>query len=464
MKRLVAVMLVFVMALGCVSAFADNVEWKEFESACNIASNSNVKMSLRIDGEGALFDILGLSSLVGTVAAYDLNIVSNDKNTAAQAEGTMALIPSDNGLIPSVGCKMWLDFNFENADDFKYVIVIQPTGTDEEAKYVYIDFNDMPEFKEMYKELFGFLKTIDGGLLYEDLLKDERFGGVADKIAELSKEIKPVFENGTYTLTVSEEQIKKAADLLADEIVKFDYDLTDSISASEILSALEMFKKLHIFDSEKAVVVSVKTDAEKKTSDLHFEINIDTNVYDLAKVLEPGDATFDESDRENLGIKLSVILDGEATPLETGYNVNFPKLTEDNSIKMFDVSVTDKDEYTIDIIYGGEKIEFYNKPVVLENRTFLPLRELAGMFGIGDEYISYDEETEEVRINGGGTEIVMTIGSRDTYINGEWRELDVPAFTLNERTYIPVRFVSEMFGKSVDYSEDESGLTVFIGE
>ena len=115
-------------------------------------------------------------------------------------------------------------------------------------------------------------------------------------------------------------------------------------------------------------------------------------------------------------------------------------------------------------MYENTRWVFENKPVVVKDRTFLPLRELANMFGIDNDSISYDDATEEVRINGGGVEIVMNIGSRDTYINGEKKELDVPAFTVNDRTYIPVRFVSEMFGKNVDYSEDENGLTVFIND
>ena len=63
----------------------------------------------------------------------------------------------------------------------------------------------------------------------------------------------------------------------------------------------------------------------------------------------------------------------------------------------------------------------------------------------------------------------MYIGSTMTFVNGKMMTLDVPAFTNNDRTYIPVRFVSEMFNKKVDYVDlnatgQGNGIVVMIND
>ena len=118
----------------------------------------------------------------------------------------------------------------------------------------------------------------------------------------------------------------------------------------------------------------------------------------------------------------------------------------------------------IKVKYNGNEISFKNRPFVKQDRTFIALRELANMLGVPDENISYDENTEKINISFGSVNIEMQIGSQNVKVNDKELSLDVPAFTINDRTYIPVRFISEMFGKNVDYNDINNILTVTIDD
>ena len=55
-------------------------------------------------------------------------------------------------------------------------------------------------------------------------------------------------------------------------------------------------------------------------------------------------------------------------------------------------------------------------------------------------------------IRGDWTEIVLTVGSTTARINGVAVTLDSPPVVLNNRVYVPLRFICEALGMTVDYS------------
>lgn len=476
MKRISAVLLTLIMILGCVSVSAYDPVWDDFAAACRYEGNANIKMTVKVDGEGQYLESNGLSSLLGSSLDYDMNVLSNAEQTKAQADGKITLNSADEKTVPSSSFDLWLDLNMDNEEDFKYILILKALdsgiGNAVGDKYLYFDYSKVPGYKDLMMELIPILKSYSGKTLSEMLQKTSQSS--RDKILSAMDEVKPVYSDGTYTLTLSETQLKKLASAYVGKLTELMDEESVKNFASETLIDWMNRDDVHLFNSDKAIVLSVKTDG--KLSEFRSEINLDTNFYDIAKILNPNDPTLSLLDRERFGAKLNITLDGSISPLPDDYSIDYPEITDSNSIDVFALSantdfpaasigiIPDNAAEDVKIMYENTRCVFENKPVVVKDRTFLPLRELANMFGIDNDSISYDDATEEVRINGGGVEIVMNIGSRDTYINGEKKELDVPAFTVNDRTYIPVRFVSEMFGKNVDYSEDENGLTVFIND
>lgn len=56
------------------------------------------------------------------------------------------------------------------------------------------------------------------------------------------------------------------------------------------------------------------------------------------------------------------------------------------------------------------------------------------------------------------TEISLQIGSTYAEINGGWHRLDAAPYIKNDRTMVPLRFISEAFGATVSAQGSESGL------
>ena len=67
------------------------------------------------------------------------------------------------------------------------------------------------------------------------------------------------------------------------------------------------------------------------------------------------------------------------------------------------------------------------------------------------------------RLAGEGTEIVLYINSSEYLVNGERRTMDTAAVINSDwRTMVPVRFVAEALGCSVDYTTDAAGSTTAV--
>ena len=87
-------------------------------------------------------------------------------------------------------------------------------------------------------------------------------------------------------------------------------------------------------------------------------------------------------------------------------------------------------------------------PIIKNSRTILPIR--AVVEAIGGE-ISWEGETKKVTIYVDGTEIEMWIDKYFMYVNKLEKHNDVAPQIINARTYVPLRFVAENVGCTVDW-------------
>ncbi len=67
--------------------------------------------------------------------------------------------------------------------------------------------------------------------------------------------------------------------------------------------------------------------------------------------------------------------------------------------------------------------------------------------------VDWNGEKELVTISNEGLKIEITIGKDIALVNGEEVKLDSPAFIENDRTYLPLRFVAENLGAEVEWFE-----------
>ncbi len=85
-------------------------------------------------------------------------------------------------------------------------------------------------------------------------------------------------------------------------------------------------------------------------------------------------------------------------------------------------------------------------PFIEGDRTYLPLRFVGEAFGAE---VNWNPENQEIKVSIGETEVVMNIGKTEYSVNGDKKEMDVAPFIKEDRTFIPVRYISEALGKAV---------------
>ena len=96
-------------------------------------------------------------------------------------------------------------------------------------------------------------------------------------------------------------------------------------------------------------------------------------------------------------------------------------------------------------------------PIVTDNRTLLPVR--AFVEGIGGN-VDWDENAQTATLRYNGTEIRITINSITAYLNNEERTLDVTPVIINNRTMLPIRFIAENLGYTVQWTQDTQTITI----
>ncbi len=74
--------------------------------------------------------------------------------------------------------------------------------------------------------------------------------------------------------------------------------------------------------------------------------------------------------------------------------------------------------------------------------------------------VAWDGATSTATLTSGTIEIKITIGATTATVNGEAKPLDAPAFIENSRTYLPVRFVAEALGATVAWDGATSTATI----
>jgi hypothetical protein len=113
------------------------------------------------------------------------------------------------------------------------------------------------------------------------------------------------------------------------------------------------------------------------------------------------------------------------------------------------------------IIARGRNMKFDTPPVIKDGRTLIPVRAVSEAFGAE---VTWDPIGQTVTILKGETEIVLEIGSLGALVNGEEAILDVPSEIMGGRTVIPLRFVVENLGLTVDWDEETETVEIGDGE
>ena len=108
------------------------------------------------------------------------------------------------------------------------------------------------------------------------------------------------------------------------------------------------------------------------------------------------------------------------------------------------------------ISVNGEMVE-YVAPYVVNDTTLVPVRLITESFGAD---VGWNEELQQATVTYGGVEIILTIGSKVAQVNGDDVELLTAPEVTNDRTMLPLRFITETFGADVGWEEETQRVTV----
>lgn len=112
----------------------------------------------------------------------------------------------------------------------------------------------------------------------------------------------------------------------------------------------------------------------------------------------------------------------------------------------------------IQVLINGQT-QSYEQPAVNKNgRVLVPLRAIFESLGAK---VEWNNSTQTVTATKGDITIVLTIGAKVAYVNGNPIDLDVPAQLINEKTMVPIRFVSEALGAEVKWDALSQSVITF---
>lgn len=106
----------------------------------------------------------------------------------------------------------------------------------------------------------------------------------------------------------------------------------------------------------------------------------------------------------------------------------------------------------------GEEQILDAAPEIINDRTMLPIRAVAEAAGMN---VDWDSETNTIIISDAyGDRVTASIGSDTITVNGEARKMDVTPYIRNNRSFCPVRAISEALNLDVAWDGATNTVTI----
>jgi len=118
-------------------------------------------------------------------------------------------------------------------------------------------------------------------------------------------------------------------------------------------------------------------------------------------------------------------------------------------------------EYRLSVFIIGDNIcaistnaeEMDVAPFLENGRAYIPIRFVGHALGISDDNISWNEESQEIKLILNDITVKLKIGSNILYRNGFTSQMDVVPIIRNGRTCLPARYVVEAFGSTIEWDQ-----------
>ncbi|WP_158602405.1 ABC transporter substrate-binding protein [Cohnella endophytica] len=111
----------------------------------------------------------------------------------------------------------------------------------------------------------------------------------------------------------------------------------------------------------------------------------------------------------------------------------------------------------IKVTLDQKAVSLDTSPVVVDGTTLVPYGNIVSALG---GTASWDSKTKTVSATQGGVKVKLTIGSNSAYIDGVQQTLAVAPRLANGKTLVPLRLISEAFGKWVTYNKSSNTVAI----
>lgn len=109
------------------------------------------------------------------------------------------------------------------------------------------------------------------------------------------------------------------------------------------------------------------------------------------------------------------------------------------------------------VFFDGQKIAFTTNPIIYNGITLVEFRPIFEKLGLK---IGWNETAQIVTGVKEGLKIELQIGENSAIVNNEKKDLQIPPQIINGRTFVPLRFVSEASGASVNWNGESNTITI----
>jgi hypothetical protein len=106
------------------------------------------------------------------------------------------------------------------------------------------------------------------------------------------------------------------------------------------------------------------------------------------------------------------------------------------------------DNSTISVLIDGKLQKYDQPPLIDKGYTLVPLRAIFEALGAE---IQWNIATRTATATKENVEIIISVGKRTAYVNGQEQQLDVGAQIINGHTMVPLRFISQAFGAHINW-------------
>lgn len=117
----------------------------------------------------------------------------------------------------------------------------------------------------------------------------------------------------------------------------------------------------------------------------------------------------------------------------------------------------DENDSGITVFCNGSEISFDRYPFLESDRVMVPMRMIFEALGAD---VQWNEQEQSVTATCGADTVKMQIGNTEIWKNDVVIESDVAPRLIGDRTFVPLRVVSESLGASVEWIEEEKKVVI----